>query len=93
MAKLSKEQIQTEVEEKGYKLLSADGYSNMNSIIAVQCDQGHTIEVSMADFRRASFECPCCNSGKVDNPTSVPEKVGYRVIAFDQATEKFGLSI
>ena len=93
MAKLSKEQIQAEVETKGYKLLNADGYSNMNSIIAVQCDKGHTIEVSMADFRRASFECPCCNSGKVENPVKVPEKTGYRVIAFDQATEKFGLSI
>ncbi len=93
MAKLSKEQIQTEVEAKGYKLLSAEGYSNMNSIIVVQCDHGHTIEVSMADFRRASFECPCCNSGKVENPVKVPEKTGYRVIAFDQATEKFGLSI
>jgi hypothetical protein len=93
MAKLSKEQIQAEVEAKGYKLLSAEGYSNMNSMIVVQCEKGHTIEVSMADFRRASFECPCCNTGKVENPVKVPEKVGYRVIAFDQATEKFGLSI
>lgn len=93
MAKLSKEQIQAEVETKGYKLLSAEGYSNMSSIIVVQCDHGHAIEVSMADFRRASFECPCCNTGKVENPVKVPEKTGYRVIAFDQATEKFGLSI
>lgn len=93
MAKLSKEQIKAEVEEKGFTLLNADGYSNMNSIITVQCDHGHAIEVSMADFRRASFECPCCNTGKVDNPTTVPEKKGYRVISFDQATEKFGLSI
>ena len=93
MAKLSKEQIKAEVEEKGYTLVSADGYENMNSIITVQCSHGHTIEVSMTDFRRASFECPCCNTGKFDNPVAVPEKKGYRVIGFDQATEKFGLSI
>ena len=93
MAKLSKEQIQAEVEAKGYTLVSVDGYENMSSIIAIQCSHGHTIEVSMADFRRASFECPLCNNGKFDNPVAVPAKQGYRVIGFDQATEKFGLSI
>ena len=94
MAKLSKEQIQAEVEEKGYKLLSADGYSNMNSSIFIECEHGHKIEVSMSDFRRSSFECPLCNKGfKFDNPVAVPPKTGYRVIGFDQATEKFGLSI
>lgn len=94
MAKLSKEQIQTEVEAKGYKLLNADGYSNMNSIITVQCEKGHAIEVSMADFRRASFECPVCDSDvNFRNPIAVPEKGNVRVIGFDQATEKFGLSI
>lgn len=94
MAKLSKDQIQAEVEEKGYKLLNADGYSNMNSIIVVQCAKGHTIEVSMADFRRASFECPVCGSDvNFHNPITVPQKTGTRVIGFDQATEKFGLSI
>lgn len=94
MAKLSIEQIQVEVEQKGYKLLSADGYSNLNSIIVVQCPEGHTIEVSMGDFRRASFECPVCGSDtNFYNPIAVPPKTGTRVIGFDQATEKFGLSI
>lgn len=94
MAKLSKEQIQAEVQEKGYTLLSADGYENLNSTIVVQCPKSHTIEVSMGDFRRASFECPICGSNhNFINPTVVPQKQGLRIIAFDQATERFGLSI
>ena len=94
MAKLTLEQIQAEVEQKGYKLLSAEGYSNLNSTIVVQCEKGHTIEVSMGDFRRASFECPICGSDvNFHNPIAVPQKTGTRVIGFDQATERFGLSI
>ncbi len=94
MAKLSNEQIAAEVEAKGFKFIAAPNYTNLSSNIQIECEHGHKIEVSMSDFRRISFECPLCNKDiKFDNPIDVPMKTGYRIIAFDQATERFGLSI
>lgn len=94
MAKLSHEQIAEELCAKGYELVNDDNYSNMNSRIVIKCEKGHLIETTMADFRKPSFTCPVCDRN-VDfkNPTDVPAKKGYRLIAFDQATEKFGISI
>ena len=97
MARLTTDQIQQEIEQKGYKLLDCSGYTNMNSRIIIECGGGarHQIETCMADFRRPSFTCPGCDKD-IDfvNPKSVPAKGDkYRVIAFDQATEHFGLSI
>jgi hypothetical protein len=52
------------------------------------------VETCLADFRKVSFTCPVCDKDiKFVNPSAVPQKKGYRIIAFDQATEKFGLSI
>ena len=94
MGRLSVDQIKLEVEAKGFKLIDASNYTNMNSIITVECNKGHKTEVSFADFRAPSFTCPQCDKGiKFINPAVVPQKKGYRVIAFDQATENFGLSI
>lgn len=95
MAKLSTQQIAAEVEAKGFKLIDATGYTNMNSRIIIACSEGHLTEVSFAEFRKPSFTCPKCDeSVSFINPKAVPAKEGqYRLIAFDQATEKFGLSI
>lgn len=94
MGRLSVEDIRAEVQAKGYELVDASGYANMNSIITIRCSHGHIIKVSFADFRSASFTCPDCDHAvKFNNPTIVPPKKGFRVIAFDQATEHFGLSI
>lgn len=94
MGRLSSDSIRAEVEKKGYKLVDASDYTNMQSIITVQCPKGHIVKTSFADFRAASFTCPECDKSiRFNNPTIVPQKSGYRVIAFDQATEHFGLSI
>ena len=94
MGRLSTDDIRAEVEKKGYKLIDATGYTNMQSIIKVQCPHGHISSTSFADFRAASFSCPECDKNiKFINPTSVPPKKGTRVIGFDQATEHFGLSV
>lgn len=95
MAKLSSEQIQTEVESKGFKLVSAEGYSNLESIITIQCSKGHLVDTNLKSVRHPSFECPFCASQDfvMEKPRGVPIKDGYRIIAFDQATEKVGMSI
>lgn len=95
MARLTLEQINAEVINLGYELIDATGYVNMNSRIVIKCSKGHIIETCMADLRKPSFTCPGCDKDiSFVNPKVVPAKGNkYRVIAFDQATENFGLSI
>ena len=94
MAKLTHQQIADEVFARGYELIDDSNYTNMNSRIVIKCPQGHLIETCLADFRKVSFTCPVCDKDiKFVNPNAVPQKKGYRIIAFDQATERFGLSI
>lgn len=95
MARLSTNQIRDLIAAKGkFSLVSDEGYENIHSRILVRCDKGHLFETCIADVRHPSFACPQCNR-HLDfiNPAAVPQKRGYRLIAFDQATEKFGLSI
>lgn len=94
MAKLTHEQIEKEVKDKGYTLVDDSNYTNMNSRIIIRCEKGHLVETCLQDFRKTSFTCPICDSNvNFINPREIPKKNGYRIIAFDQATEKFGISI
>lgn len=95
MAKLSSDQIRSEVEQKGFKLVDDSKYANLDSIITVQCEKGHLVDTNLKSLRHLSFECPFCASQDfvMEKPRGVPEKEGYRIIAFDQATEKVGMSI
>lgn len=89
---LSKEQITNEVEQVGFKLISAEGYKNLNSDITVECSLGHRFVTNVADVRR-NIKCGQCTRLGVDLYDAVPEKKGYRIIAIDQASNVFGLSI
>lgn len=95
MARLTHQQIYEEVQSAGYELVDDSKYTNMQSRIIIKCPQGHLIETCLADFRHPSFTCPVCDKDvHFVNPSVVPFKGdAYRIIAFDQATEKFGLSI
>lgn len=96
MARLTHEQIAGEVAAQGYSLVDDSNYTSLNSPITIKCPKNHLIETSLSNFRRVSFCCPLCDKN-IDfiNPKAVPEKTEKvnRIIAFDQATEKFGLSI
>ena len=95
MARLTHDQIVNEVQKFGYQLLDDSGYTSMNSRIIIECGAGHQVETCLNDLRKPSFTCPGCDKD-IDfvNPKAVPPKGDkYRVIAFDQATEHFGLSI
>ena len=93
MGRLSEEQIRAEVAAKGCTLVDCTGYVNINSTITVKCAKGHIFQTTLAAARALIFTCPQCDKVVFANPTTVPPKKGYRVIAFDQATERFGLSI
>lgn len=96
MSKLSHDQIIKEVAAKGFTLEKDDGYENVNSRILVRCKNNHLLETCLSDMRKVSFCCPKCDCNlDFVNPDVVPDKTNgiFRLIAFDQATEHFGVSI
>lgn len=94
---LSKDQIAVEVEGKGFQLIDASGYKNMESDITVACSKGHKFVTNVKSVRHPGFQCPECakQQFRVEKPKAVPLKQPgvYRIIAFDQATYKVGMSI
>lgn len=94
MARISNSQLEEELNKKGFSLIDGSNYKNLNSEITIQCKNKHNIITSLNKFRHISFYCPECDKDVVfKNPRVVPEKTGYRILAFDQATERFGLSM
>lgn len=93
MSRLSTEKIAAEVESKGFSLVDDSNYKNISSFIKVKCSHGHIFETTLDNVRRVSFECPLCVNTNFHNPNIPPQKKGFRLISFDQATEHFGLAI
>lgn len=89
---LSKEQIQQEVEKSGLKLISAKDYKNLDSDIIVECNVGHSFITSVERLRKGEA-CIQCSKLKVSLHDSVPAKVGYRIVALDQASNMIGVSV
>lgn len=94
---LTLEQIKAEVESKGFKLVDASKYKNLQSDITVECGKGHKFITNVAAVRHPSFTCPECakEQFQVERPKAVPVKQPgvFRIIAFDQATYKMGMSV
>lgn len=89
---LSKDQIVEEANAAGFELRSSENYKNLDSEIMVSCSLNHTFVTSVSDLRKGA-RCPQCSRLGVNLHQEVPEKAGYRIIAVDQASNVFGLSI
>lgn len=94
---LSKDQIAATIAaHSGFSLIDASGYKNLTSPIKVKCPNGHVFETSVEAARKTSFTCPECAKTAFQKVSRViPAKTSdtYRIIAFDQATYKCGMSI
>lgn len=98
MAKVTEGQLQEELKKKRLTLVSDyEDYKNLGTPITVSCLNGHEIQTNLKTIRSSSFTCPVCvgqaTKGFNKTPVSVPSKKGYRVIGFDNASHKMGVSI
>ncbi len=98
MAKLTKDEISKELKVKGFTLHeNSPDYTNLSGEILIRCENGHSIESSVKNFRQANFQCPTCvgesSKGFGKAPVKIPPKTGYRVIGVDNATQKMGISV
>lgn len=96
MARLNNLEITNIILAKGYKVIDITGYQNKDSRIMVQCPKGHYVSTSLSSLEKPTFKCPSC-MGALKNiavsSDSVPIKNGYRIIGFDQSSNKIGVSI
>ncbi|RLI51911.1 hypothetical protein DRO61_01130, partial [Candidatus Bathyarchaeota archaeon] len=98
MGRLSEEDVLKELKIKNLSLKSPfTDYKSINSMIKVSCLNGHEIQTNLKTIRAHSFACPTCvgnaSKGFDGSPTIVPEKSGHRVLGFDNASHKMGVSI
>lgn len=97
MAKLTKEEITKISEERGYRVENADEYKNLEEPnLRFICPEGHSFLTSLKVIRDLkTFRCPECDKQTVSYTCKPPiKKQGvFRTIAFDQATQNFGISV
>ena len=98
MAKLTKPEIERELKIKNLTLKSDfEDYQNLTSMLVVECLNGHEIHTNLKTIRLSSFTCPVCvgkaSKGFDTTPITIPDKKGYRVIGFDNASHKMGVAI
>lgn len=97
MAKLTKEEVIQICKERGYEVLNAEEYENLEATnLKMTCKEGHTFITSLKIVRDLKgFNCPQCDKQEVSYNRKPPMKRSgtYRIMAFDQATQNFGVSI
>ena len=96
--KLEYNQIAYELRQKNFKLKSDyNDYQSINSPIIIECVNGHEVHTNLKTVRLKNFTCSQCvgtaTKGKHVYTTVVPQKTGYRVIGFDNASHNMGVSI
>lgn len=94
MGKIKLEDIQKQLEELNWKVLS-EKYENLNTLMEFECAEGHQITSTWKNLRNR-IVCPICNK-QIYNQSSdivIQKKDGVkRTLALDQATHKTGFSI
>lgn len=97
MARLSPAEVQQISAEKGFTVNNAEEYRNLDeSNLSFTCSEGHTFLTSLKIVRdMKGFSCPLCERQEVTYRRTPPPKdpTQFRIIAFDQATQNFGVSI
>lgn len=94
MARIKIEDIRSEVEQDGWKLIS-NSYQNLDEELEFLCDEGHSVFLSWKKARQHR-ECPVCKQNQYKNQDTkvIPKrKDEFRVLALDQATYISGYSI
>lgn len=95
--RLSDQEILDILSSKGFTCSNLKDYQNMDTILHLQCEQGHRIDASIRSVRNVNFKCSICDgqnsiSDKID-VINIAKKQGYRVVAIDNATENVGISV
>jgi Holliday junction resolvasome RuvABC endonuclease subunit len=94
MSKLSNAELAQIAAAKHLTVVNPDAYVNLDSELTFKCEKGHTFISTIEVIRNPNFvNCPICDQQVVHYSSRPPEKKGFRIIGFDQATKHFGISV
>ena len=93
MAKILLENIQSEAQEIGWKVISSK-YTNLKTEMEFKCPVGHTVITTYEKWRRA-HRCPTCEEKENNISTVVYSKPkgSKRLLSLDQSTHVSGYAI
>lgn len=94
MNKIKVEDIQNELKQYGWKLISEE-YKNLDSELVFECEEGHKVYSTWKKIRNRR-ECLICNQNnyKEQDTKVIPKEKGIRrTLALDQSTRINGWSI
>lgn len=77
------------LKKKGYTITNPEGYENINSIISIECSNGHRQTKSIGDFEKANWECIDCIKLHEQN---IKDKKPF-LLAFDISTNTCGWAV
>lgn len=78
---------------KGYQVLDPSEYKKLDSPMRLICSNGHNLTASLAEIRKASFQCEECNKERYGGEIQFLGSGEPRLVAIDGATENIGLSL
>lgn len=94
MAKLSNEELLHVAATKNLMVADIWTYENLRTEMTFTCKVCKNKLVSnFESIRHPNWKCPHCEGQKVSYVAKPPQKNGYRIIACDQATQNFGISV
>lgn len=95
MARITIEEVNEIRRASNWKVLT-DEYTNLDTIMTFQCDEGHKVITTWRKARR-SFDCPVCHNNEYKTVTNSDIKVKpkgvHRVLALDQSSQINGWSV
>lgn len=94
MGKIKIEDIQKQIEEQQWKVISTE-YKNLDTELIFECPESHRVYSSWKKMRN-KLECPICKKNKyidVAAATTIRKSSEHRILALDQATHTTGYAI
>ena len=94
MARISIDEIRTDVASAGWTLIS-DTYQNLDSNLEFKCDKGHAVVAPWKKIRENKI-CPTCMRDRLKTKefrNTKKKKDEYRILALDQATHTSGYAV
>lgn len=93
----SKQEVAEMLASKGFTATNLNEYKNLDTILHLECRNGHCIDASLKTFRKPNFTCPLCEGASsisaAVSSLAVPTKTGYRIVAIDNASNNAGISV
>lgn len=83
--------------QKGFKCSNIQEYKTLDTVLQLECKEGHKVCADFRTARDSRFYCPICEGSKSLGTLifgkEPPSKSGRRIVAIDNATKHAGVAV